>query len=160
MGLTFTKTQWISVTHTYQSIHKITRLFHQQAHWAYHLTIPWKIKWNLHWGAQLWVIANLNMCEHSQINGMTRKCLFCIKCLRPDRKSIRLHFYTHTQLWDLDLKIKNINIISGKALENIVAWKEPGGKKHTRQANALDEVDKCLKKWSMLTIFWEKVVIK
>lgn len=28
MGLTFTKTQWICVTHTYKSIHKITRLCH------------------------------------------------------------------------------------------------------------------------------------
>lgn len=42
MGLTFTKTQWICVTHTHQSIHKITRLLHQQAPRAYHPTLPWK----------------------------------------------------------------------------------------------------------------------
>ena len=47
MGLTFTKTQWICVTHTYQSIHKITRLFHQQAHRACRLPSPWKAKRSL-----------------------------------------------------------------------------------------------------------------
>ena len=39
MGLTFTKTRWICMTHTFQSIHEITRLCHQQAHRAYHLTV-------------------------------------------------------------------------------------------------------------------------
>lgn len=52
MGLTFTKTQWICVTRTYQSIHRITWSFHQQAHRAHRLTIPRKTQWKFRRGAR------------------------------------------------------------------------------------------------------------
>lgn len=89
MGPTFTKTQWICVTRTYQSIHKITWSFHQRAHRAHRLAIPWKTQWKF--PPRHEASANTRSCTRTT-KGNNQRSFLCVKCLQPMMEKKKIEF--------------------------------------------------------------------